>query len=514
MSARFGFTEFGRDQAGTVAILWGISLVAFIGFLAITLDVGRLGATQTELQSFADNVALAAAGELDGKNDAITRATNAAANMISDSHTFANGSKTLAGATDYTLRFHSALPASDLTPLGADLTTDPNRAKFAEVVLIPKSLSMSLASSLDKLLGGNGFATTDVNAQAVAGYTQAACDISPLMFCLPSDWETTLGIGDQVLLRSGGNGAAWGPGNFGFIDLATFEDTSGVCADEGGNKLACLIAAQDQITQCVLTNGLTTEPGQKVGITNAAFNVRFDIYRAVLNGEKNNPDFAPAPNVIKGIKKRGGGGNGCIQGNEDPTGDTIGLPRDTCFASGTCGGGGRFGDGTWNRAAYLNMNHDLADGTADGAGSDAHLPALSGSNSQYAGTRYGMYLREIAYGNTNPFTAPNANAILNPSLSETGRPQCSNNMSTDPARRVVVAAGIDCAANPVQGSTSGVPVTKFVAMFLTEPVGDDGGSPPSFDIHGEVVGFPDVVGAGAGTGGFGGIFRDVVQLYR
>jgi len=257
---------FCRDETGTIAILWGTSLVAFLGFLAITLDVGRLNATHAEMQSFADNVALAAAGELDGRNDAITRSTNAAANMISDSQTFVNGSGTLSGATDYTLTFHSALPASDLTPLGADATTDPNEAKFVQVVLTPKSLSMSLASALDKLLGGNGFATTDVSAEAVAGFTQAACDISPLMFCLPANWETTLDVGDQILLRSGGQGAAWGAGNFGFIDLDAFQDSSGVCADEGGNKLACLIAAQSQITQCVLTNGLTTERGQKVGI--------------------------------------------------------------------------------------------------------------------------------------------------------------------------------------------------------------------------------------------------------
>ena len=511
MRTRTVISGFIADQGGTVAILWGTSLVAFLGFLAITLDVGRLNATHSELQSFADSVALAAAGELDGRNDAITRATSAAANMISDSQTFANGSGTLSGATDYTLTFHSALPASDLTPLGADITTDPNDAKFVQVVLTPKTISANLASALDKVLGGDGFAVTDVNAEAVAGFTQAACDISPLMFCLPPTWETTLDIGDMVLLRSGGNGTAWGPGNFGFIDLASFEDSSGVCADEGGNKLACLIAAQSQITQCVLTNGLTTEPGQKEGITNAAFNVRFDIYRAVLNGEKDNPDFAPAPNVIKGIRKNGGGA--CIQGNEEATGDTMALPQDTCMIAGTCGGNNRFGDGTWNRQGYLNMNHDLADGVADGFGSDVHLPALSGTDTQFAGTRYGMYLREIAYGDSLPFSPPDANAILNPSLSETGRPMCSSQMSSDPARRVVTAAGVDCTANPVSGSTSGVPVTKFVAVFLTEPVGTDASSPPSFDIYGEVVGFPDVVGGG-GSSGFGGIFRDVVQLYR
>lgn len=506
-------SRFARDQTGTIAILWASSMVVFFGFVALALDVGRLSSTHSELQSYADSVALAAAGELDGKNDAITRATAAAANMISDSQTFANGSNTLSGSSSYTLTFYSALPVSDQTPLGASgLTTDPNDAKFARIVLTPRSLTMNIASAVSQMVGGNTISANALQAEAVAGFAQAACDISPLMFCLPSNWESTLGVGDMMLLRSGGNGTAWGPGNFGFIDLSAFEDTSGVCADEGGNKLACLIAAQSSITQCVLTNGLTTEPGQKVGITNAAFNVRFDIFRAVLNGEKNNPDFAPAPNVIKGIKKKGGG-NSCIQGAEELTPDTAALGRDLCMAASTCGGNNRFGDGAWDRQGYLNVNHDLADGTADGVGSDAHLPPLTGADVQFAGSRFGMYLREIAYGNTNPHPAPNQNAILNPSLAETGRPSCSSNMSTDPARRIVIAAGVDCAANPVSGSTSGVPVTKFVQVFLTEPVGDDGTSPPSFDIHGEVVGFPDVKSDG-GAAGSGGIFRDIVQLYR
>lgn len=513
MHLKANISIFRKDERGTVAILWGTALVAFLGFFAITLDVGRLSSTHSELQSFADSVALAAAGELDGQPDAITRATGAAANLISDSQTFANGSSTLSGSADYTLTFHSALPASDLTPLGADITTNPREAKFAQVVLTPKSVTVSLASALDKILGGGGITPVNISAEAVAGYTKAACDISPLMFCLPPDWETTLTVGDQILLRSGGNNTAWGAGNFGFIDLDSFGDLqSGACANEGGNKLACLIAAQENITQCVLTNGLNTEPGQKVGITNAAFNVRFDIYRSTLNGEKNKPLYAPAPNVIKGIRKSGGGS--CIQGSEEVTPDTTALGRDTCMAAGTCGGNNRFGDGTWDRTGYINRNHDLLDGVADGVGNADLLPALSGSDTVFAGTRYGMYLREIAYGNTNPHSAPNANSILDPTLSETGRPICSNQMSTNPARRVVNAAGIDCTQNPVSGRTTGVPVTKFVSLFLTEPVGDDGASPPSFDIHGEIVGFPDVAGAGSGGNGFGGIFRDVVQLYR
>jgi hypothetical protein len=75
-----------------------------------------------------------------------------------------------------------------------------------------------------------------------------------------------------------------------------------------------------------------------------------------------------------------------------------------------------------------------------------------------------------------------------------------------------VAAAIDCNAYPLGGAAEDVPVEEFVKLFLTEPVGDDGLSPPTLDIWAEVIG--SAGGDGSGNGDDGGIFRDVVQLYR
>lgn len=65
-------------------VIWGVSFAVLFGIVALSFDLGRIAVTQTELQAYADNVALAAAGELDGKDDAIDRATAAAANLIAD----------------------------------------------------------------------------------------------------------------------------------------------------------------------------------------------------------------------------------------------------------------------------------------------------------------------------------------------------------------------------------------------------------------------------------------------
>jgi hypothetical protein len=55
-------------------------------------------------------------------------------------------------------------------------------------------------------------------------------------------------------------------------------------------------------------------------------------------------------------------------------------------------------------------------------------------------------------------------------------------------------------------------VKEFVKVFLTEPVGEDGSTPPVMDIWGEIIG--SASNGGSEDTGTGGIVRDVVQLYR
>ncbi|RDC71374.1 hypothetical protein DLJ49_15265 [Rhodovulum sp. 12E13] len=63
--------DFSDDEGGTILVFVAMCLVVFLAFSAVTFDLGRMSATQTDLQSYVDHVALAAAGELDGGSDAI-----------------------------------------------------------------------------------------------------------------------------------------------------------------------------------------------------------------------------------------------------------------------------------------------------------------------------------------------------------------------------------------------------------------------------------------------------------
>ncbi|MCV2870873.1 Tad domain-containing protein [Defluviimonas sp. WL0050] len=502
MKIRTQLRSFTRREDGTILVFWAMALAMVLGLVALSFDIGRLAATQSELQSFADHVALTAAGELDGKSDSITRATAAAANLIADTQTFGSGSRALAGSADYTLDFYATLPASDASPLVLPSPNpsppSPENAVYAQVIVNPKSVGFAFGSVISTFLGG-GNLSPSTNAVAVAGFTQYACDVAPMMFCIPDpsfDASDPARVGDMIRLRSGGQGAAWGPGNFGFLQPSTLAlDSTGACAGISGTgpQLSCILGAAGSITQCFPQKGVNTEPGQKVGIT-SAMNYRFDMFPNSTHGpgkEMNDPRFAPAPNVVKGIQPNGGGCG--WQGQLDPT-DAMALPRDTCFP-----GCAPYGNGSWDSATYETTNHpSVASGTLTGM------------------TRYQTYLWELtnAGGFAIPPNSPVSNPILPSKTVETGRAQCSP-WQSDPDRRVIIIAGVNC--DPTQGgvsisgSATNVPVHQFVKMFITEPIVQNGsGGTTSLDIYAEIIGSAEV----PGSNGTAGVIHDVVQLFR
>ncbi len=486
--------SFANAEEGAVLVLWALFLAVAMGFLALSFDLGRVASTQSELQSFADQVALASAGELDGRPDAITRATAAAAGLISDSQTYAVGASALGGAGSYTITFLSTLPPID-SAAATGITTIPAQARYVRINVIQRTVQTPFAAANAALTGDATLnVQSNVSATAIAGMTSWACDVTPLMFCVPNaNWRATDNIGDQIMLRAAGSGAAWGPGNFGFLDVTSLPvDTTGPCNGlNGANLYKCLVGAENGITSCIRTDtGVTTQPGQRVGLAEA-FNTRFDIFPNSMSGERTNPAYRPAPNTVQGtrpIANGNGNGNGnnsaICRDNNPAASDALPLPRDTGISDAN-----RFGAGSWNRDGYVATNHV---GTYP-----------SGTNA--TSTRYQMYLAEIAAARSR--TTPNDVPL--PTRNETGAPMCHTSVSPDPDRRTVIAAAVDCAANSIRGSTSNVVPLEYVKLFMTEPVLSPGG-PDDAEIMVEVVNTAGGVGSGAITG----VYNDFIQLYR
>jgi len=475
------------DTRGGILALSVVLLVFVLGTGGLILDFGRVWNSQSELQAFADHAALVAAGELDGTPDAITRSNAALAQLISDRQSYASQDVTL-DENDLQATFLSGLPAADTDDdFSPFVTADPALAQFVHVAVNPHTVSTIFANAL-LAVSGNAQIDVDVGAGAVAGYTQYVCDITPLMFCAPDgmDRDTLRSWvpGRQIRLKAQ---SSWGPGAFGLLDINF--DESGPCGspNQGANFFRCAVAVERSITRCFSRRGVDIRPGQAVGPSESGLNVRFDMYGTSLQSEKNNPDFAPAPNVIKGFKPAGGGS--CVGNNPTPS-NVAPLPQASCLLAENCSGPSiRFSDSQTvdpgQRDAYVQQNYTDA-GTADKTGG--------------ADTRYQMYRNEI--------DASGGGEILDTSagLEESGRPMCSSDMSADPDRRVLVAAAVDCSTLP-PGNAENVPVLDFYRIFMTNVAGQ----PDPADVWVEVIEHVDPFGGGEPGSGFA---HDIVQLYR
>jgi Putative Flp pilus-assembly TadE/G-like len=482
--------RLARDERGAITVMALIAIVLFVAIGGLAIDLGRMYNLHSQLQAYADHVALAAAAELDGLNGAIARARRAALGEgdgppLADVQTFAVGSPDLRVSEPVFLRAlpPDPLPQYEMSDLAPYVTAEDGRARFVWVTVEPRTMNF-LMLPIMRLFADRDLNTPDsatLSATAVAGFTREVCNSPPLMMCNPYEAGGNKGftpiIGQQILLKTQGSGAAWAPGDFGLLDTA---ETAGEGECTGGlggtNRIRCVLALVDPNSACV-GDRANVRPGQATAV-HAGLNVRFDIWDPPLQSKRTDPAFAPAANVTKGLTHAN---NQCALNKFTPAPDTVPLPRDACFGTGTCEGA-RFGDGTSTAAlgAYWSANHG-----------GAALPGeLTG------GTRYDLYRYEIDHGAIPDSTAPNG---------EQGSPTCAPAGHDNPLRdrRVLIVAVVNCVEQNIHGNRDQVPVVAFAKMFMTEPVGDA----PDHDLYAEVLGVLE-------PGGDDGVLHDFPQLYR
>lgn len=389
--------RFRREEDGALLVFFALCSAAIFLIAALSFDVGRRAVTQTDLQSFADNVALAAAGELNGMPGAMSRARRAADELISDTTRFSSDND-LSGLSDFEMTFYRNLPNNENnwpTALGfhagSDLNRNDGRARFVRIQVNPVDVEWQFANLL-------GIFTSDplpdeaVAAEATAGYTSVVCDVAPVFFCMPpaqpedaaagsTIWDPANHIGSTILLKAGGGGGPnpWQVGNFGYLDVvgatsdAAKTDPAGACFGITDAALlhSCLLASISPTTMCFENGNLGFLAASGSGIRSDALNTKFDIYSALLSTAQGDDRFAPAPIVTK----RHADGATCAPGGSgapDPTSYTTDLPADDCFNAGapyagceryvdSSGNSPRVGNGDWSegRLAYVDTNYGV-----------------------------------------------------------------------------------------------------------------------------------------------------------
>ena len=530
-----------HDDRAAVAPTVALSLFALIGAGGLAFDYAHMAALDTELQNAADQAALAAATQLDGQAGAIARATAAANSLLTNQTLLANDGLA-SGITIPTVRFYATKAAAeaDTGTASTGTTAVDSAAHFVRVAVLARTAGFALTP----IVGVTG--SGSLNAEAVAGLSSAICKVPPVMICNPNEsgdptFTVANYIGKGIKLVSVGNGSGtWAPGNFGYLD------SSG--GSNGAPGLREALGWNTPPGDCIAATGVSTKPGASVSVTDA-LNTRFDIYDSNVSCTGTGICSASI-NSAKDLVRPGNanGGNACKLHNSGwqevaaasqylPTSATVplttgitpaamGHPRDMCHAvvSGTAGAcASPIGDGVWDRNAYFRANYKRSNSTywtgGTGTGTWQNNTGLSA-----AATRYQVYAWEIANrGNAIDGVSVLASRVASgngaSALTSYGLPQCSAGQgygsglipsATTPDRRRISLAVVNCTASSVNGSSTNVPVQKWIEMFLVEPSLNRARTNAG-DVYAEVIS-ETTSGAGATAGQV--IRRDTPYLVK
>ena len=519
-------------EEGFVLLLTLVMLPAFLSLALLLVDVARIGNAQADLQAVADATALAGARELDRSPNSIANARLAMAEVTNSVSMLTPGGDdehqwlTYANAPGNAIRavFLDAIPDDDMTPIdqawmSAHGVADADAPDAVYVYVYVQSRDFDPLFHF--MTGGGGLAEAEdvpVTASAVAKSVSAACNVTPIYICNPFEFGGVDGEPDlQQAYRDGllhgrliklhpPGSDVGSPGNFGFLQV---KDEDGNDAS-GANAISHAISSNRNPT-CYDSSRVTTKPGASNGIR-FAFNVRMDIYGGQYsnwnNTAPNSFPIASAVNVRKGYRQVPPNGNSPINPcntveSTDPVADGLmGFPDDTIMSPPNQGiAGAFFGNGDWDLEQYVRLNYGTTHAATILTGMRAATSFLGREPS-----RYDVYLYEL--NNPHPSnTATNAPRLYqyvnttDPTHgNENGAAACGPTKthpipsSSDPDRRIIFAAIIDCESQSSQGGgINNYAVNSFASVFLTRPMGVDGTTDGTIDIE-----ITDITGSGAG----------------
>ncbi|OMQ46672.1 pilus assembly protein TadG-related protein [Ensifer sp. 1H6] len=498
--------RFWDDHRGYVIALTLIAMPLLLGVSLIVIDVGRSANLHTDLQSAVDAMALAGARELDGRDDAITRAQEAI-EKLANTAAFGDGGTGMSfgsyitvaydagddAASTVRVKFLKGIPGDgtfagdDDDPITEAMeATDPNEAGY--VWVSAKNQAMQTIFPVPVGLDRN---TIDVSADAVAAYRVSACDVTPIFICNPYEpagnssaavseqaaeqLHTKFAAGDlyglQIELHSTSSSNP-GPGNFGFLRTPL---------GNGASVLAEALATGNPGT-CYTKDSLDTETGAKAGPIEDGVNTRFGFYSSSFNKDNDDDRYRPAQNVRAAQNQSGG--KKCDTYNPVKVGSTVGdvtkaVPLGYGATMTTMGGGKISTGNNWNYGTYWQV--------AQG-GTKPSVTAVLSNYSSYPGggasapsqpSAYDVYRYEL----NNPSLISHASAN-----GEKGTPGTGGQCYTGPAlsnytadeygdRREIFSAIVNCGYEKSVGHLNGHKATAAVAfarMFLTKPAVKEG----------------------------------------
>ncbi len=449
-------------QRGAFLAVMAVLIIALVGFASLAIDVGRVLLLRAEMQNAADTAALAAARELDSKDDAIERAKTAARYALSQNSHFARVKSLLDADTlpDEAFTFFCVIGSKydvDASDANVDLSTFCGNTTAVSTSGVDSRkyestgnsdahyVRVKLASSENaednfaidlmfypviRLLGaGDVLSSLVLEAVALAGRNFYSCNVPPLAICDPFEasgqtFREAMTVGGGIKLKQQGANQ-WVNGNFGFLQSST---------GPGGADLA-VVLADEGLRGCIPAY-VTTEPGGVTQKAKSGINTRFGIYSN--NDDIYGNEYSPAVSPF----------NRADAPSQYPPAPHVGaFPRDLAFLADD-----RFGTGEWDCNGYWAAAHG---GAAIGC-----TPGVS---------RWAVYNYELEH------------SLLTGDMVD-------ENAAGEPKRRVLHTAVLSCNALGLSGGRTGTPVFSpdgYARIFLTEPAL----GPPDAEIFGEYIGW-------------------------
>ena len=265
--------QLPKRQRGAVAVVVGLAIFVLVGMIGLALDMGQMFVNKTELQNAADACALAAARELDGTADALTRADAAGIFVGGKNQRGFQKDAVVIAAADIRYSEHLS-PNADYE---TSATADPATARYVMCEARRNDIGMWF-------MGVRGFGDQTVSAYAVATLapSQSTCAV-PIGLCqMPGG--TAPGFGLVVGQWYSGKFSSGTPGTTGSYNWIDFNPGGG-----GANEIKDLLSGPGQ---CELPP-VGAQVGQQGQISAAsdAWNTRFGLYKGSFNVTNSPPDF-------------------------------------------------------------------------------------------------------------------------------------------------------------------------------------------------------------------------------
>jgi hypothetical protein len=251
-------------QQGAVILTVAFTLLFLLGFMGIALDFGRLFVVKTELQTATDSCALAAAQELDGASDALTRAANSGTNVGNLNKVNFQGSA--AGIIPSDITFSDSLTGA----YSANFTPVAN-AKYVKCTHTQSGMRPWLLQAMGAFTGNASYsADHSVQALAVATRTpsQTNCAL-PVAICQKTEVAPDFGYTKGEWILGAVNPDDSINGQFRWVD---YSGNGG-----GTQEIKDMLAGSGYCNLPGINTVIKSKTGNNNGAS-AAYNTRFGIY--------------------------------------------------------------------------------------------------------------------------------------------------------------------------------------------------------------------------------------------